>query len=70
MGELDRALAATAKAPGRWPSKSGVRRYVMRRFPFLVVYRVLDEKVQVIAVAHGRRRPEYWKPRESRRGGL
>lgn len=47
----------------RWPVKSGVRRYVLRRFPFLIVYRVLESQVEVIAVTHARRRPGYWKSR-------
>jgi hypothetical protein len=47
----------------RWPTKSGVRRYVMCRFPFLVVYRVVGSEIEVIAVAHARRRPGYWRSR-------
>jgi hypothetical protein len=38
----------------------------MRRFPYLVVYREVSTGLQVIAVAHGRRRPGYWKNRASR----
>ena len=63
FGELERALDRIAEAPKRWPAKSGVRKYVMRRFPFLVLFRVLDAKVEVIAVAHARRRPGYWADR-------
>ena len=63
VGELDRAFASIVEAPTRWPLKSGVRRYVMRRFPFLIVYRVFRSKLEIIAVAHARRRPGYWKSR-------
>jgi plasmid stabilization system protein ParE len=63
MSELDRALASIAEAPMRWPVKAGARRYVMRRFPFVLVYRVSGSIVEVVAVAHGRRRPGYWKSR-------
>ena len=39
------------------------RRLGLRRFPFALIYRVKTSKVQVIAVAHDRRKPEYWKRR-------
>jgi hypothetical protein len=32
-------------------------------FPFFLVYRVMDARVEVIAVAHGHRQPEYWQER-------
>jgi hypothetical protein len=35
----------------------------MHRFPFAVVYRELPSVIQVLAVAHGHRRPGYWKTR-------
>jgi len=34
------------------------------RFPYIVFYVVDDEEVEVVAVAHGRRRPGYWLPRD------
>jgi len=37
------------------------RRLVMNRFPFTIVYRVVSDEIQIIAVAHQHRRPEYWK---------
>lgn len=39
------------------------RRYLMGRFPYGVVYRIEGQKVLVVAVAHLRRRPGYWKDR-------
>jgi plasmid stabilization system protein ParE len=41
----------------------GFRRMLIRRFPFTVIYAVESEQVVVVAVAHQRRRPEYWKGR-------
>jgi plasmid stabilization system protein ParE len=40
------------------------RRLTLRRFPFALVYRVKSSNVQIVAVAHKRRRPGYWKQRE------
>jgi hypothetical protein len=40
-----------------------VRQYVFPRFPFSLVYRMRGDDVEVLAVAHGRRRPGYWRSR-------
>ena len=39
------------------------QKYLFRRFPFTVIYRVTETTIQIIAVAHGRRRPSYWRTR-------
>ena len=36
----------------------------LRRFPFVVFYRVIGVRVQVVAVAHKRKRPGYWRSRK------
>ena len=40
------------------------RRMLCRRFPFAVIYRQADDELRVLAVAHQRRRPGYWKERD------
>jgi len=45
--------------------EGGTRRCVMRKFPFAMVYRVSKEALQIIAVAHCKRKPGYWKLRVS-----
>jgi len=65
MEALDRAQSVISEAPERWPaSGSGRRRYVMRRFPFILVFRIREKDVRLLAVQHGRRRPGYWKDRK------
>jgi len=62
--ELSRAIGMIAEAPQRWPDNiNGTRRLLLQRFPFAVVYRELPSIIQVLAIAHGRRRPGYWKDR-------
>ena len=62
--ELVHAVDAIATSPEAWPSYvSGTRRYLVRRFPFLVVFTATPDEIQVVAVAHARRRPGYWKDR-------
>lgn len=65
MEEVDHAVEQISAAPDRWPIFAGsARRYLLRRFPYMVVYRQTDTGIQVLAVAHARRRPGYWKKRE------
>ena len=62
--EFNHALDAIANSPEAWsPYVHETRRYLLRRFPFMVVYRVTPEEIQVVALAHARRRPGYWKDR-------
>lgn len=64
MHELDRGIEAIADAPERWPAHAhGTRRYLMRRFPYSMVYTAHGEKVVVVAVAHTSRSPGYWRQR-------
>jgi len=61
MTELDAAIEQIEQGPRRWPPYLGsTRRYLFRRFPFFVVFREATTRIEVIAVAHGRRRPGYW----------
>jgi toxin ParE1/3/4 len=62
--DLDRAVDLIARRPeAGHPYLGYTRRVLLRRFPFFLVYRVLDERLQVVAVAHARRRPAYWRKR-------
>lgn len=63
--EVDHALAQITFAPERWPvGPSGTRRFVLRKFPFILFYREQSSsKIQIVAVAHTSRKPGYWKER-------
>src|SRR5262245_60119874 len=41
------------------------RRFLLKRFPYVVIYEIMTEEVVILAVAHGRRRPHYWRKRGS-----
>ncbi len=50
--------------PGASPQLAeGQRIYRMPRFPYSLIYRPHAEEILIIAVAHHRRRPAYWKKR-------
>ena len=64
LAELNAAMAAISEAPARWPRlDTRYRRFLLRNFPFSVVYLPLAARVEVIAIAHHRRRPGYWTER-------
>ena len=40
-----------------------VRRRLLRRFPFSLLYSIEDDEILIVAVAHHRREPGYWRER-------
>lgn len=42
----------------------GVRRRLVRRFPYSVLYTIKSDHIRLLAVMHARRRPMYWTDRE------
>lgn len=40
------------------------RSYVLRRFPYIVFYAEQPDAIWIVAIAHGKRRPDYWRRRE------
>jgi plasmid stabilization system protein ParE len=58
------ALDSVSETPQRWPAYLyGTRRFVLQRFPFSVVYLDDPDTVNIVAVAHSKRKPGYWKKR-------
>ena len=65
--ELTHAVDAVTEDPERWPRYGAhARRYLFPRFPFSLIYRVRGKEVEVLAVAHGKRKPGYWRSRAQR----
>jgi plasmid stabilization system protein ParE len=64
LNELHRAIEQIAEHPERFPAfEFGTRRIVLRKYPYLLIYRESATSVEIVAVAHGRRRPGYWRNR-------
>ena len=61
---LDQAVDAILEAPERWPRhRYGCRRYVFsNQYLFTLIYR-LTSGIEIVAVAHQKRRPGYWRHR-------
>jgi len=64
VAEIDRAIELITATPARWPTgELGTRKFVLSRFPYVVIYREKLMIVQILAIAHGHRRPRYWEER-------
>ena len=44
-------------------TRSLVRRVPLRHFPFFLIYRRRDDYLQIVALAHTSRQPDYWRSR-------
>ena len=62
--EVHAAIQSVLAHPAAWTSLSQhTRRCLVRRFPYGVVYQVAGDAIQIIAVMHLNRKPDYWGDR-------
>jgi plasmid stabilization system protein ParE len=64
LDELDRAIRRSVAYPLSCPEiEPGLRRCLLARFPYGLVYGLDGDTVVVVAVAHLHREPRYWSDR-------
>lgn len=64
LDELDRAARRAVAFPMSCPEiEPGLRRCLLARFPYGIIYGVDQEMIIVVAVAHLHREPGYWMGR-------
>ncbi len=62
--EFQEAYRNIVEHPNRFPGHVwGTRRLVMQKFPYYIIYREQTNSIQIIAIAHHKRHPGYWKNR-------
>jgi plasmid stabilization system protein ParE len=62
--DVDAALVKVATNPERFVAVDDRHRECsLKRFPFRIVYRIEGNRVLVVAVAHAKRQPGYWRER-------
>ena len=66
LEEVERAVNFLIRYPKAGSEvRASIRRLVLPRFPYSLLYRVFEgDQVRILAVAHHRRRPQYWLSRE------
>jgi toxin ParE1/3/4 len=64
LEEVTRCLGVIRQAPERLAARRyGVRKWGLDRFPYAIVFLVRENTLVIVAVAHWRRRPSYWRRR-------
>ncbi|MBE9581239.1 MAG: type II toxin-antitoxin system RelE/ParE family toxin [Proteobacteria bacterium] len=59
--EVKRAIRRIREYPDAWAKeKNDVRRYLLYKFPYKILYSIEPQHIYVIAIAHCHRRPDYW----------
>lgn len=65
LDDIERAFARIREFPDAAPEVvPGVRKLVLTKFPFTIIYSVRVDIIRVLAVAHQRKRPYYWHVRK------
>ncbi|MGB5696173.1 MAG: type II toxin-antitoxin system RelE/ParE family toxin [Polyangiales bacterium] len=60
---VDRAFESILENPEAcpvWRADRPYRKYFLKRFPYVVFFDIDAAAVEIIAVAHAKRRPGYW----------
>ena len=64
IAEVEQAVDALSASPLAGAEvESGVRWWLVRRFPYSILYRVCEDHIRILAIAHQKRRPFYWRGR-------
>jgi len=65
LEEVEQVLAKLSEFPdATTPVYAGVRRWLLTKFPYMLLYSLRADEIRILAVAHQRRRPFYWRGRE------
>lgn len=61
LDQIDIAVRGIRENPERWPIIRGdIRRRLVQRFPYALLYQKESEGIVIQAVMHVHRRPDYW----------
>lgn len=65
LEEYNRVIKLLLRYPqfGTPLNDTAVRKQPMKRFPYNIIYRINDESLRILAVAHQSRKPKYWQSR-------
>lgn len=63
--EVAQARQLILDYPHAWhPMSTTLRRCHLKRFRYGLIYRINSEIIEIVAVAHDRQKPEYWRDRK------
>lgn len=62
--DIQRAESHLARFPqAAFEIRPGIRRHLLRRFPYALIYSFQEDDLLILAVAHLKRHPNYWQER-------
>jgi len=63
--EIRRSISRIVEHPQAWSIERGeIRKYLLHKFPYKILYSVEKDCILIIAIAHQHRKPDYWVGRE------
>lgn len=64
LDAVETAVSHIQRFPRSCPKvEEGVRRAAVKNFPYGVVYRCRNQRIEIVAIMHLHREPGYWKGR-------
>lgn len=62
LDEIENAFLKIQENPERYPIiEQRIRKFIIQRFPFNIFYEINKDGILILAVAHQKRKPDYWK---------
>lgn len=62
LDEIETAINKIKMNPERYPKiEQNIRKYIINKFPFNIIFAVYETKIVIVAIAHQKRNPYYWK---------
>ena len=59
--EIKKGIKRIVRHPEAWSIEIGeVRKYILHKFPYKILYSIEKDHIFIIAIAHQHRRPNYW----------
>jgi len=63
--QIKHSLLRIQQYPQAWPpERKEIRRYIVHKFPYKILYSIQADKIIVLTFAHLHRQPDYWIDRQ------
>lgn len=64
VNEIDLCISKITEAPEIYLQYvHGTQRAILKTFPYSVIFRLKIDTIEIVAIAHSKRRPGYWRRR-------
>jgi len=64
LDEVEDSFNSISSSPSTWAAAADTcQRFLLKRFPYAVIYREEKTVIEILAISHNHRRPKYWVER-------